>query len=356
MEILKAENIFKSFGTAQVLQRVNFSVSEGEIFFILGPSGCGKTTLLRIITGFTAPDRGKIFLSGKDITPLPPSKRNIGMVFQNYALWPHMNVLQNISYGLEVKHFQAKTIKEKTGKVMDITRLHPFKDKFPSQLSGGQQQRVALARAIVTEPGILLLDEPLSNLDAKLREEMRAEIRRIQENTAITMIYVTHDQKEAMSLGSRIAVMNEGNLVQTGSPMELYSKPANLFVASFLGETNILKGRVAGISDTLEIETEDSTLRVKRREGFKTGDEVNIVFRPENISLSENSNRLNAVVSNTEYYGETIKVNMRTGKNRPLCMKMFSGTFQRIEKGDKLSFGIDPSDLLIFHINERIPS
>jgi len=236
-EILKVENIHKNFGKLVVLQNVTFSVKEGEIFFLLGPSGSGKTTLLRILSGLCQPDKGKIFLEGEDITFLPPNKRNIGLVFQNYALWPHMSVEENISYGLVVRKLRKEIIKEKVEKILEKTQLTQFRDKFPSELSGGQQQRVAIARTLVVEPKILLLDEPMSNLDTKLKEQMRKEIKRIQEEMKITTIYVTHDQKEAFLLGDTIAILNFGEIVQIGSPSELTLHPANKFVADFIGNT-----------------------------------------------------------------------------------------------------------------------
>jgi len=225
-EILLIKNVSKSFGRNNILKNVSFSVREGEIFFILGPSGCGKTTLLRIIAGFINPDKGKIILEGKDITELHPSKRKIGMVFQNYALWPHMTVWQNIAYGLLIRKLEKEIVNKKVEKIIGITKLENVKNLYPHQVSGGQQQRVALARALVIEPKVLLLDEPLSNLDTKLRENLRREIKRIQKETGITMIYVTHDQKEAMSLSSRIAVMSEGEIIQIDSPLNIYLKPA----------------------------------------------------------------------------------------------------------------------------------
>ncbi|MCM8829923.1 MAG: ABC transporter ATP-binding protein, partial [Candidatus Omnitrophica bacterium] len=244
MAKLEINGISRKFGKLDILKNVSFSVEEKEIFFLLGPSGCGKTTLLRIIAGFVPPDKGKIFLNGKDITDVPPSKRNIGIVFQNYALWPHLSVWKNISYGLEIKKYPEGIIRDKVERILEITQLMPFKDYYPTKLSGGQQQRVALARAIVNEPEVLLLDEPLSNLDAKLREEMRTEIQWIQKETGITMVYVTHDRREAMAMGRRIAVINEGGIVEIGSPLDLYFHPSNRFTAVFLGEINILKGKV----------------------------------------------------------------------------------------------------------------
>ncbi len=349
MEILKISNVSKKFGMSEVLKSVSFSVDEDEIFFILGPSGCGKTTLLRIITGFTAPDYGKVMLSGRDITDIPPSNRNIGMVFQNYALWPHMNVWQNVSYGLEIKKFPPEVIRRKTEKVLQITKLISFTKHFPPKLSGGQQQRVALARAIVTEPKLLLLDEPLSNLDAKLREDMRQEIRRIQRETKIAMIYVTHDQKEAMSMGQRIAVMNEGKMVQTGTPVQLYSSPADKFTADFLGDINLLCGEIKNIGDGhMEVLTDEGLFRINRKEGCETGEKIEMGFRPENIFHGKEINIITGTISEVEYQGATVKVSIKTAKNSIFHLRMFSGEFKKIKSDVKISFSVSPEDFIIF--------
>ncbi|MCK9266575.1 ABC transporter ATP-binding protein [bacterium] len=348
MSILKIEGISKSFGSTKVLRDINISVAEDEIFFILGPSGCGKTTLLRIITGFLSPDTGKIFLADNEITSLAPALRNIGMVFQNYALWPHMSVWQNVTYGLEIKKEPEDIIKKKTDKVLEITKLTSFKEKYPPLLSGGQQQRVALARAIIAEPKVLLLDEPLSNLDAKLREEMRSEIKRIQQETGITMIYVTHDQKEAMSLGHRITVMDEGRIVQTGSPLHLYSEPRNRFVASFLGDINTLQGKITSSGKELVIETKEGVFTATKRRDFSVGQEVEVAFRPENISSKNGINKLNCIVSEIEYYGETFKIKCSTEAGNLIELKIFSGKMANLTSGSKIQFSISPEQLIIF--------
>jgi iron(III) transport system ATP-binding protein len=349
MDILEVKAVSKKFDGLEVLKNVSFSVEGGEIFFILGPSGCGKTTLLRIITGFTSQDSGRIILSGKDITRTPPANRNIGMVFQNYALWPHLNVWQNVSYGLEVKKFPQEIIRKKTARVLEITKLTPFRDQFPSKLSGGQQQRVALARAIITEPNLLLLDEPLSNLDARLREEMRSEIRRIQRETKITMLYVTHDQKEAMAMGTKIAVMNNGKIIQTGTPVYVYSEPADKFTASFLGDINILPGKVTGTTDKyLEVETSEGTFSLSKKERFERGQKVEIGFRPENVFYGQEINIVTGRVTENEYQGETVKVTITTDKGNRFQLRMFSGDFKDIKQEGKISFSISPDDFIIF--------
>ena len=343
------EDISKRFGRTEVLKDISLSVEKGEIFFILGPSGCGKTTLLRIIAGFVSPDKGRIILNNRDITRIPPARRNIGMVFQNYALWPHLSVWKNISYGLEIKKYPDEIIKKKVEGVLEITKLIPFKDQFPANLSGGQQQRVALARAIVNEPEILLLDEPLSNLDTKLREEMRTEIQRIQKQTGITMVYVTHDRREAMAMGKRIAVMNDGNVLEIGSPLKLYSNPVNRFTAEFLGEINIIKGKIGGVFDSYtEIDSEEGNFLVAKRITVEKGQEIEIGFRPENINFEDEKNRIGGMVKEIEYSGETAKVRIETPKGSILYIRVFQNKLKDIKIEEKIYFSVPPEDIIIF--------
>lgn len=239
---IKLVDISKSYGKQRVLDKINLEIREKEFFTILGPSGCGKTTLLHIIAGLISPDNGKIYFDETDVTLVPPHKREIGMVFQDLALFPHMTVSENIAFGLKLKNKNEQEIRRKVRVMLELVRLNPEDvwNKYPSQLSGGQQQRVALARALAIEPRLLLLDEPLSHVDYKIKQELLVELRRIHKETGVTTIYVTHDQNEAMYLSERIAIMNYGKIEQIGSPEELYSNPATLFVASFFGDANII--------------------------------------------------------------------------------------------------------------------
>ncbi|MBR5902114.1 ABC transporter ATP-binding protein, partial [bacterium] len=239
---LRIENISKSYGGQTVLEDLSFTVEEGELFFLIGSSGCGKSTLLRILSGLLPPDKGRIFFDSRDVTDVPAEKRGLGLVFQNYALWPHMTVWENAAFGLETRGEKSALIKEKVARVLREVRLEGLEKRYPAELSGGQQQRVALARALVIEPPLVLLDEPLSNLDAGLRLEMRGELRRIHKSLGVTMIYVTHDQKEALSLADRMALLHNGKIEQMGAPLELYKTPRTSYAASFLGETNLLAG------------------------------------------------------------------------------------------------------------------
>lgn len=240
------EKVVKKFGSFQALGGVDFSIQSGEFFTLLGPSGCGKTTLLRCTAGFERPTSGRILFNGEDMTHIPPWEKNIGFVFQNYALWPNKSVYANIAYGLEIRKKSASFIREKVEWALELLGLPGIGDKMPEQLSGGQQQRVAIARALVIDPSILLLDEPLSNLDAKLRISLRFQIREIQKKLKITAIYVTHDQEEALEISDRIAVMNAGSVLQIGTPEDIYERPAQRFVADFVGKANIVPGRREG--------------------------------------------------------------------------------------------------------------
>ena len=259
--------------------RVDISVRDGEFLTLLGPSGCGKTTTLRIIAGLERPDTGKVLFSGRDVTELRPYERNIGIVFQDYALFPHMTVFKNIAFGLEMRGLPKEEIRRKVEWALELVGLSGFENRYPEQLSGGQQQRVALARALVIEPEVLLLDEPLSNLDAKIRERLRSEIRRIQRELGITTIYVTHDQEEAMAISDRIAVMNVGRIEQVGEPLELYYRPRTEFVARFLGTSNIV-----------ELEAQNGVAKLGNLE-FNVGvdGKVRVFFRPESVVVVKGS-------------------------------------------------------------------
>ncbi|GAA5122074.1 ABC transporter ATP-binding protein [Luteolibacter yonseiensis] len=242
MESIRAESVVKSFGTTRALDGISVAIGSGELFFLLGASGCGKTTLLRCIAGLETPDNGSIFFGDRDVTNIPPHKREAAMVFQSYALWPHLTVGQNIAFGLEERKISKPEIKRRVGEALEMVRLPGYGGRSIDQMSGGEQQRVSLARALVVKPKCLLLDEPLSNLDARLRVEMRREIRRIVKENGLTGIYVTHDQEEALSMADRMAVLSHGKIGQTGTPEEIYRSPHNSHVAGFIGETNLITG------------------------------------------------------------------------------------------------------------------
>ncbi len=308
MTSVRLEHIAKQFGQTVALDDINLDVAAGELFFLLGPSGCGKSTLLRLIAGLHEPTAGRIFFNGRDVTELGTQRRNAVMCFQSYALWPHMSVVENVRFGLEVRGMSRHAQAAKVEEVLRLVQMETLANRKPNQLSGGQQQRVALARALAVNPDCLLLDEPLSNLDAKLRQEMRGEIRRICKTAGFTTIYVTHDQKEALSVADRIAVLKDGRLAQVGTPGELYHRPANAFVAEFVGQTNLLTGQVVG--------REGRLARVRTPAGIITAvaaeaspQQVKLSIRPERIKLADSSgSKCNSLpgraVENT-FMGET---------------------------------------------------
>jgi ABC-type Fe3+/spermidine/putrescine transport system ATPase subunit len=294
MAFIEIKQLYKTFRKVVAVNRIQLDVQKGEMLTLLGPSGCGKTTTLRCIAGLEKPDEGDIVIDGKSMIAggfVPPAKRGIGMVFQNYAVWPHMKVHNNVVYGLKLQRSSSETIREKSRQVLDMVGLSGLEDRYPAQLSGGQQQRVALARALIRNPKVLLLDEPLSNLDAKLREKMRFEIKSLVRRMHITAVYVTHDQAEAMVISDRIAVMNSGNLVQLGTPEEIYARPATRFVADFIGTMNFVPGKVERIvadSDETYVRSEfGAELRCRRlaTEDIAPGQAVFASIRPEDVEV-----------------------------------------------------------------------
>jgi len=292
---LTLEHLTKTFparvreGEVTAVDDVSLDIAQGEFVTLLGPSGCGKTTALRLIAGFESPTQGRIMLDGQCLNDVPPNRRAMAMVFQSYAIFPHLNVFENIAYGLKIQKLSASEIRQKIAEVLSLTALTGLEHRAPHQLSGGQQQRVALARALVMEPKVLLFDEPLSNLDAKLREQMRAEIRRIQQTLGITSLYVTHDQAEAMALSDRIVVMHQGRVVQVGTAYDVYRRPVNALVADFIGKANLLPARVVGVSsDRLDLEVLGRSLSIPSAHGaYRVGESATLLVRPEAILLVE---------------------------------------------------------------------
>jgi iron(III) transport system ATP-binding protein len=319
---IEIRGVTKSFARAsgdgaatKAVDDVSLRIEPGELFFLLGPSGCGKTTLLRMIAGFIEPDSGTIAFDGRDVTRVAPEKRNTGMVFQSYALWPHMSVEQNVAFGLSVRHVAGDESRRRVAAALGDVRMAEYAERRPTQLSGGQQQRVALARALVVRPDALLLDEPLSNLDARLRIELRTEIRRICKDSGITAIYVTHDQKEALSMADRIAIMRSGKIAQIGTPRELYTRPSSRFVAEFLGETNIVPGEVlspGANGSELLVRTPIGTLRAIAASSAALHAGTPVVcsiryeaFRADGLSHADD-NTLTGEIVDTLYLGDTV--------------------------------------------------
>lgn len=292
MTSVHLKGIRKAYDRAVAVEEVSLDIPSGSLFFLLGASGCGKTTILRMIAGFVQPTAGRIRFGDRDVTDLPPERRNTGMVFQNYALWPHMTVAQNVGFGLEVRGITSDERKQRIGEALDLVRMGEYAERVPNQLSGGQQQRVALARALAFRPDLLLLDEPLSNLDAKLRLEMRTEIRRISAELRITMVYVTHDQHEALSLADQVAVMFRGRIEQLGAPRAIYQKPRTRFVAEFIGETNFVTAHLrsaVGADGCADVESALGSWRASVPASARDGSEILLSIRPESIRVTNAS-------------------------------------------------------------------
>ncbi|QQO11043.1 ABC transporter ATP-binding protein [Breznakiella homolactica] len=331
------------------VNNVNIKILDGEMVTFLGPSGCGKTTTLRIISGFENQTAGDVFIGGELVNDLPANKRDTSMVFQSYAIFPHLSVRQNIGFGLELKGMKKNVIKEETDKIMETMGLTTLGNRQPSQLSGGQQQRVALARAIVNKPKVLLFDEPLSNLDAKLREHMRTEIRRIQKQFGITSIYVTHDQSEAMTVSDRIMVMDKGVIQQIGTPFEIYSRPQNYFVADFIGRANFIEADVTEIgaeSITVAVDGTDRNYPSWQKD-LKKGDKAYIVIRPEGLKLSSDKTAhtfFSAAVSQAVYLGATMEYELSVeGRDKPVVAVSHNPIQEGFYKeGDRVSVSFDP--------------
>lgn len=297
--VIELKNISKSFGDNVILENFDFKVKKDEFLTILGPSGCGKTTILRLIGGFEEPDEGQILFNGEDITNKEAYERRINTVFQKYALFPHMNVFNNIAFGLKIKKMDKKVIKEKVSEVLKLVNLSGFENREIESLSGGQQQRIAIARALVNEPDVLLLDEPLGALDLKLRQAMQIELKRIQKSVGITFIYVTHDQEEALSMSDTVVVLNNGEIQQMDSPINIYNEPKNAFVADFIGESNIIKGRML---EDFKVRFLDYDFPCVDK-GFRANEDVEVVVRPEDVLLVDENYQIEGTVTSLVFKG-----------------------------------------------------
>jgi putative spermidine/putrescine transport system ATP-binding protein len=326
--------VTKQFGDTVVVDNFNLDVEKGEFVSFLGPSGCGKTTTLRMVAGFEIPSSGKILLNGADITDKAPNQRNVGMIFQSYALFPNMTVVQNIAFGLRVRKESEATIKQRVDEMISLIHLEKHASKFPYQLSGGQQQRVSLARALANRPQVLLLDEPLSALDAKIRVSLRAEIRAIQKSLGITAIFVTHDQEEALSISDRIVVMNVGEIEQVGTPFEIYNFPKTVFVANFVGTLNTAEAEVLDPAkgllsmDGVQMDAAQGTADKQK------GDKVRIAIRPERLSFASEQRKANvmdATIENITFLGSVVRVQVKIG-NTNFNMDTFNNPFLELPK------------------------
>ena len=337
--IINIKNINVSYGKNHVLKNVNIDIREKDFFTFLGPSGCGKTTLLRLIAGFEQSQSGELFIAGKEVSKLNPWERDVGLVFQNYALWPHMTVFKNISFGLEEKKVPKNEINDRVDEVLELVGMQELKHRYPYQLSGGQQQRVALARTIVVRPKVLLLDEPLSNLDAKLRNQMRIELLELHNKLQITTIFVTHDQEEANSISDNIAIFNEGIIQQVGAPIELYNNPENLFVANFLGTINVFNGELqnGSFKSTKNFELKN----VKSENKMK----CSLLIRPQNISFirrSDSDQAFKGKIEGKEFLGNIIRYQVLLNDHLITIDNVHQGKEKIYSKNDNIEFFINP--------------
>ena len=326
MSSVTLKAVEKNYGAVAALRTLDLEIAEGEFLTLLGPSGCGKTTTLRLIAGFVEPSAGRILFGGDDVTDLPPQKREIGMVFQDYALFPHMTIADNIGFALVERGLARDKIRSRVGELLDLIRLPDVGERFPAQLSGGQQQRVAVARAVAHQPRVLLMDEPLGALDLKLREAMQSEIGAIQRALKITTVYVTHDQAEAMSMSDRIAVMNDGRIEQMGSAAEIYDRPTTRFVADFVGQINLLEGEISGHEGDLAAVAAGAHVLRATSDGSPAG-RIAIGVRPEQIALlapgaapRADANAVDGTVVHRQFAGASVKIEIDIGLNAPLCV------------------------------------
>lgn len=355
MSDIQITGVTRSFGSVVAVNNITLDIVAGEFFTLLGPSGCGKTTLLRMIAGFSDLDAGQISIGGKRIDTLPPHRRNIGMVFQNYAIFPNLTVAGNVAYGLKARKVASDEIVVRVREALALVRLEGYGERWPHQLSGGQLQRVAIARALVIRPEVLLLDEPLSNLDAKLRVDMRGEIRDLQQRLGITAVYVTHDQEEALAVSQRIAVMQAGRIEQLGGPHEIYRRPASLFAAQFMGTTNVLPGAVEAL------EGMRTRVRVGAGDVFiahtdaREGDAVTLCLRPEALRIvaageetAASEVLVEAMVTNAEFIGALTRLDVKLRGETRLKVAVLDGPHGAAAAGSTVVLAYDPSRVIVF--------
>ncbi|GIP40074.1 polyamine-transporting ATPase [Paenibacillus sp. J31TS4] len=350
-------HIQKKFGNNIVVDDFNLQVEQGECISFLGPSGCGKTTTLNMIAGFLEPDGGELKIKGKLMNNVPSNKRELGMVFQTYSLFPHMTVAENVAYGLKLRKVPKAEIKQRVAKVLETVRLPQVADRYPKQLSGGQRQRIAIARALVTEPSLLLLDEPLSNLDAKLREELRDELKRLHKEIGVTTIFVTHDQEEALYLSDRIVVLSHGKIEQIGTPWEIYNEPATEFVHTFIGKSNKLTGEVLRAEgDRLLVQLDSgSTIEAPLRgKSFSGGEAVSVYIRPEHLSVSEGAaaaaggSQLTGKVHLSSFLGSFTEFEVATGQETMTVRLPAMDRLRGLESGETVTVSWNPEHAFVF--------
>jgi iron(III) transport system ATP-binding protein len=348
---VEARGIELSYGTTKVLRDITLTVEPGEFFALLGPSGSGKSTLLRLIAGFNQHQAGQLLVGGRDVTGIPPWKRNVGMVFQNYALWPHMTVTRNVAFGLEERRLPREEVKRRAEAALELVGLTGYGDRRPNQLSGGQQQRVALARTLAIEPQVLLLDEPLSNLDAKLRVQMRRELLRLHKRLGITTLFVTHDQEEAMTICDRVAVLDQGVIQQIGTPVELFDRPANRFVAQFVGSVNLFEGSLQRDGASARFRSAElGEVALPASLNAAPADPVEIAFRPHAIHFrpaEANDLALSGVIEGGEFLGEFMRYEVRVGRALLIADQPHLRGQQALPRGTTVSLAIPAREIRV---------
>lgn len=342
-QLLELKNIKKGFGETDVLNGITLSIKKGEFITFLGASGCGKTTTLRIIAGLEAPDSGTVLLDGKDVTAVPPNQRDVNTVFQNYALFPHLNVEGNVGYGLKIKRVPKAEIKKKVAEILELVQLTGYEKRMPSELSGGQKQRVAIARALVNSPKLLLLDEPLGALDLKLRRTMQLELKRLQKKLGITFLYITHDQEEAINMSDRIVVMKDGRFEQIGTPDEIYNHPKTSYVADFVGNANVISGVVQKVADTeAQVLIENQMMYADPIDGICEGMQVNLAVRRENLKVcTECKEGLDAVLEDKSFTAGQLHLTLKLKSGKTLVSCRY-GMDADLKAGDKVCVGWKP--------------
>ncbi len=349
MSSVVLKGIEKSYSGFQALRDINLTVAGGEFLTLLGASGSGKTTLLNVVAGMIAPDRGSVVIGDRDVTSVPPRQRGLGMVFQSYALVPHMSVFDNIAFPLRIRRMSAQEIKERVGKILDIVQLGHIAQRKPRELSGGQQQRVAIARCLVYQPPVILMDEPLGALDKKLREQLQQEMRRIHQDMGVTILYVTHDQEEALFLSDRICLMRNGMIEQLGSPRELYFKPSNAFVADFIGESNLLRCEAEG-EGRVKLAASGQSIRVMGEADQSIGSDGRLMIRPDKVKVLANGesapNEISGVVEEIAFVGETLRYSVRSS-DEVITVKMPAQNAAGLAAGTEIRLGWQPEDGLL---------
>lgn len=348
-EIVKLEGFGKNYGKKEVIKDIDLEVYEGEFLTLLGSSGCGKTTILRSISGLDIPTFGKIYIDGEDVTNLEPQLRKVNTIFQNYALFPLMNIYDNLAFGLRMKKIPEDEIKSRVNEMLELVHLEGYEKRFPRELSGGEQQRVSLARGLINRPKVLLLDEPISALDLKLRKMMQIELKMLQRKLGITFIYVTHDQDEALSMSDRIVVLRNGKIEQIDSPNDIYDKPNSLYVAEFIGDTNIISSKVESIDYDKKLVYLDGGLVANINGNYNVGDNVDIVLRPENIKISNTLKKHNSITGDVKeliYDGSSTKLIFNIDKK--MIKVVVFGNDKRYEVGQELNLYWDIEDMIVF--------